>query len=73
MSQQQLLLSVEDIHLSSNPDEIYDQLKFLILTVLDFSTPKDCAVFWSGANRTYAEEYARSSGRKTLEMTPGRY
>jgi YD repeat-containing protein len=38
--------------------------------MLDLSSPKDKAVFWSG-NYAAAEEYARSIGGTTLEMTPG--
>lgn len=38
--------------------------------MLDLSSPKDKAVFWSG-NYAAAESYAKSIGGTTLEMTPG--
>lgn len=39
---------------------------------LDFSTPENGAVFYSGpGNRALAEEFAAANGRTTLEMTPG--
>lgn len=41
---------------------------------LNFLTPIDGAVFWSGANRQYAYDWARSNGKMTLEMTAaGKY
>ena len=39
---------------------------------LDVSTPRNSAVFYSGpGSRVVAEQFARSNGRMTLEMTPG--
>lgn len=39
---------------------------------LDFSTPKNGAIFYSGAdNRQRAKAYAKATGKKTIEKTPG--
>ena len=38
---------------------------------LDFSSPKDGAVFWSGGTKNEARQHALSTGGTTLEMTPG--
>ena len=55
--------------LSAVPD--FDTLKNLAQNVLDFSTAKDGAVFWSGPRMRDAQEWAASAGKTTLEQTKG--
>ncbi len=50
-------------------DEIIKQVQSA-----DFSTPKDCAVFWTGyrlGNQATAKKWAAENGKFTIDMTPG--
>jgi hypothetical protein len=59
------------VHLA---DEVGDAFEYYLrqAETLNFSTPRNGAVFYSGlGNRALAEEFAAINGRMTLEMTQG--
>ena len=49
----------------------FDELKDLARNTLDFSTPKDGAVFWATPNMTKAQTWARLNRKFTVELTSG--
>lgn len=53
------------------PIPAFDDLKRMAESSLDFSTPRDGAVFWSGNNMQRAQDWATANGKSTVEMTPG--
>jgi hypothetical protein len=80
------LLTFDDIRASTDLNELAEsmafepssslsttlpELKWLVKHRLNFSTLENGAVFWSGQNRPFAEKWAESTGRKTMEMTEG--
>lgn len=63
--------STKDKIITERHSYIYAHLEHKIEHDLDFSTPKDCAVFYSGSARPYAEEWAKANGKHTIETTKG--
>jgi len=56
----------------SDPERAYFKLDQMIKSgELDFSTPKDGAVFWSGGNMNTAQDWAILNNKSTLEQTKG--
>lgn len=60
-----------ELQVDNDPDLLFLRLSYVVDKVLDFSTPWDTAVFYSGRNKKFAERYAVSKGKFTIEMTPG--
>lgn len=63
--------TIMEIIAEKDPDFLYGRLLHLIEEQLDFTTPENCAVFYSGSCRTYAEQWARVFDKQTIEMTMG--
>ena len=61
---------LKDNIIESNVQKFND-LKEMAENTLNFSTPKDGAVFWSGKNMTKAQSWAEVNGKFTLEQTSG--
>ncbi|WP_434026084.1 RHS repeat-associated core domain-containing protein [[Pseudomonas] boreopolis] len=57
--------------LTPGPVPDFDTLKHLANNVLDFSTKRDGAVFWSTPRMADAQRWAASVGKTTLEQTAG--
>lgn len=49
----------------------FNHLYYLIDDLLDFSTPANCVIFYSGENRDAAEKVAKTLDMFTLELTTG--
>lgn len=60
-----------EIQVDTDPDLLFLRLSYVVDKVLDFSTPWDTAVFYSGRNKKFAERYAVSKGKFTIELTAG--
>lgn len=65
------LHSIDSIKSCTDGDQLFEDLEWIVKMQLDFDTIEDKTVFWSGANRPYALDFAIELGMKTLEMTDG--
>lgn len=65
------LTTVDALGLITGPPYDFGELMNAARNDLDFSTPRDGAVFWSGPRMADAQAWATANGRSTLEQTRG--
>lgn len=65
------LPSIETIQSSTDQEQLFEDLQWMVTKLLNFKTIENKTVFWSGTNRPYAIDWAVTQGMKTLEMTDG--